>query len=114
MLPPVSEEGRRTYAFQLNPQPGMEEPRHFSLITITWARGGQEAAGLSGVGGPGGGFVDAFAQTHDRAYHVRVSLAELLPNGVLVSRFDVEKTAADLAKLYDTNTSASNWSPHGR
>jgi hypothetical protein len=101
MLPPVSEEGQRTYAFELNTQPGMEKPRHFNLITITWGRGGQAAAALSGVGGPGGGFVDASAQTNDRAFYVRVSLGELLPNSVHVPSFDVEKAAADLAKRYD-------------
>jgi hypothetical protein len=104
MLPPVSEQGQRTYAFQLNAQPGMVEPRHFNLITIAWARGGQAAATLSSVGGPAGGFVDASAQTHDRAFYVRVSLGELLPNSVHVPSFDVEKAAADLAKLYDKHT----------
>jgi hypothetical protein len=104
MLPPVSEPGQRSYAFQLNPQPGMEETRHFHLITITWARGDQPAAALSGVGGPAGGFVDASAQTHDRAYHVRVSLGELLPDSVHIPSFDVEKAAANLAKLYDKHT----------
>jgi hypothetical protein len=104
MLPPVSEDGQRAYAFQLMQQPGMEEPRHFHLITITWARGGQPAAALSSVGGPAGGFVDASAQTHDRAYHVRVSLGELLPDSVHIPSFDVEKAAANLAKLYDKHT----------
>lgn len=101
MLPPVSEGGQRAYTFQFIPQPGMDEARHFNLITVTWARGGPSAAALSGVGGPGGGFVDASAQTHDRAYHVRVSLGESMPNSVHVPSFDVEKAAADLAKRYD-------------
>ena len=106
MLPPVTESGQRTYTFHLNPQPGMDKERHFNLVTITWARGGQlvktpgSVVAPSGVGGPGGGFIDAFAQTNDRAYDVRVSQGMLLPNSVNVPAFDVEKAAANMIRLY--------------
>ena len=106
MLPPVTENGQRTYVFQLVGQPGMDEARHFNLVTITWARGGQfvksrdSATALSGVGGPGGGFVDAFAQTDDGAYDVRVTQGSLLPDSVNVPAFDVAGAAAEMVRLY--------------
>src|SRR5262245_54163694 len=58
MLPPVTENGQRSYTFQLKPQRGMDEARDFNLVTITWARGGQlvKSPGLtaapSGTVGP--------------------------------------------------------------
>jgi hypothetical protein len=112
MLPPVTENGQRSYIFQLNSQPTMDEARHFNLVTITWVRHGQlvkspgVAATPSGVGGPGGGFVDAFAQTDDRAYDVRVSQGMLLPDSVNVPAFDVEKAAADMVRLYEAQRTA--------
>lgn len=109
MLPPVSEKGQRAYAFQLIPQAGMNEARHFNLVTVTWARGGQlvklqASAGPSGVGGPGGGFVDAFAQTDDRAWDVRVTQGMLLPDGVDVPAFDVEKAATEMVRRYNAQS----------
>ena len=105
MLPPVTENGQRTYASQLLGQPGMDEARHFNLVTITWARGGQlvkspdSATALSGVGGPGGGFVDAFARTDDGAYDVRVTQGSLLSDSVNVQAFDVARAAAEMVRL---------------
>ena len=106
VLPPVTEGGRRSCAFQLLAQPGMNPMRHFQLVTVTWARGGQfvaapgACAALSGSAGPGGSFVDACAQTVDRAWDVRVSLGTLLPNSVNVPDFDVAGAAAALVRLY--------------
>lgn len=112
VLPAVTENGQRSYTFQLISQPTMDEARHFNLVTITWARHGQlvkspaMAATPSGVGGPGGGFVDGFAQTNDRTYDVRVSQGMLLPNGVNVPAFDVEKAAAHMVRLYEAQRAA--------
>jgi len=107
--PPVTENGQRSYAFQLLPQSGMDEKRHFGLVTITWARGGSfvkpGAAAPSGVGGPGGGFIDAFAQTADGAYDVRVTQGMLLPAGVELPAFDIRKAAADMVRLYQAQQS---------
>jgi hypothetical protein len=106
MLPPVTENGQRTYTFQLSGQPGMDEARHFNLVTITWARRGQlvkspgSSVAPSGVGGPSGGFVDAFAQTDDGAYDVRVTQGSLLPDTVNLPAFDVAKTASEMVRLY--------------
>jgi len=106
MLPPVTENGQRSYTFQLNAQSGMDETRHFNLVTITWARGGEllQSSGLvaapSGTGGPGGGFVDAFARTDDHAYDVRVSQGSLLPDSVDLPAFDVTRAAANMVRLY--------------
>jgi len=112
MRPPVIEAGQRSYTFQLNSQPTMDEDRHFNLVTITWVRHGhlgktpEASATPSGMGGPGGGFVDAFAQTGDRAYDVRVSQGMLLPDGVNAPAFDVEKAAAHMVRLYEMQTTA--------
>lgn len=107
--PPVTENGQRSYAFQLLPQPGMDEKRHFGLVTITWARGGSfvkpGAAAPSGVGGPGGGFIDAFAQTADGAYDVRVTQGMLLPAGIELPAFDIRKAAAEMVRLYQAQQS---------
>lgn len=110
MQPPVTENGQRTYTFQLAGQPGMDAARHFDIVTITWARGGtfvkSRETAPSGVGGPGGGFIDAYAQTEDGVYDIRVSRGMLLPSGVAVPPVDVEKTAAGLARLYQARRSA--------
>lgn len=112
MLDPVAEEGMRTYAFRLSPQPGMDPARHFNLVTVTWAPAGRfvkspaTAVTTSGSGGPHGGFVDGFAQTADRAYDVRVTQGSLLPDGVEAPAVDVEKTAANMVRLYEVQRSA--------
>jgi hypothetical protein len=106
MLPPVTENAQRAYTFQLVPQAGMNEARHFNLVTIVWARGGTfvKSKGspvvLSSTGGPNGGFIDAVAQTEDHAYDVRVTQGMLLPDSVDPPVFDVEKVAADMIRLY--------------
>lgn len=111
MLPSVTEDGLRTYAFQLNPQPGMDPARHFNLVTVTWAPAGRfvrsaaTSPGLSGSGGPQGGFVDGFAQTADGAYDVRVSTGMLLPDKVEVPAFDVEQAAVNMIRLYQAQKS---------
>lgn len=110
-LAPVTENRQRSYAFQLLPQPGMDEKRHFGLVTITWAPGGSfvkapgAAAAPAGVGGPGGGFVDAFAQTADGAFDVRVTQGMLLPAGVDLPAFDIRKAAAEMVRLYQVQQS---------
>lgn len=111
MLPSVTEDGLRTYAFQLSPQPAMDPARHFNLVTVTWAPAGRfvksagTAVGPSGSGGPHGGFVDGFAQTADGAYDVRVSNGMLLPDKVDVPAFDVEQAAANMVRLYQAQKS---------
>jgi hypothetical protein len=106
VLPPVTDQARRSYAFQLLPQPGMDPVRHFHLITVTWVPAGQlsKAPGICaagvGTGGPGGGFVDACVQTADRAWDVRVTLGSLLPAGVQVPDFDVAAAADGLLRRY--------------
>jgi len=99
----------------------MDEDRHFNLVTITWVRHGhlgktpEASATPSGMGGPGGGFVDAFAQTGDRAYDVRVLQGMLLPDGVNSPTFDVEKAGPHGSALRDANNRhVSDWSYHGR
>lgn len=102
---PASDSGRRSYVFELKAQPGMVANRHFHLITITWARAGtfvgtDGAPRVGSTGGPGGAFVNAVAQTADKAYDVRVSEAMLLPEMVQVPPFDLTKAAAMLARSY--------------
>ncbi len=109
---PSTDDGRRSYVFELKHQAGMTTNRHFHLITITWARAGTFVTSggapriQSSTGGPNGGFVDAAAQTADKAYDVNVSEAMLLPDAVQVPDFDLAKAAAALVQSY--NASAPN------
>ena len=102
----VTENGQRSYAFTLKSQPGMDPSRHFQIITVTWGRPGMLASGsgnsgVSGIGGPNGGFVDKVSTTSDRAYEVRVALGELLPNIVKAPRVDLDTLSQRLVNEYD-------------
>lgn len=110
MHAPVSENGRRSYVFELKAQPGMVADRHFQLITITWARAGTFVGSdgkprLVSTGGPGGAIVDALAQTADKAYDLQVSEAMLLPETVQVPQFDLDRAAATLVQSYGASAS---------
>lgn len=103
MHSPISNQGERTYMFQLIPQSGMNEARHFHFISITWARRGQpiKAPGsVTGVGGPNGAFIDVFFQTEDHLFDVHVSQGVLLPNEIKIPAVDVERIATDMVRRY--------------
>jgi hypothetical protein len=110
----VVENGERSYTFTLKPQPGMDAARHFQIVTVAWARPGAFAntrtggAGVSGTGGPGGGFVEKVAQTPDRAYDVRVALGELLPNTAKTPALDLD---ALVQRLLDEYTKVKSRQP---
>jgi hypothetical protein len=109
MHAPSTDDGRRSYVFELKHQAGMTANRHFHLITVTWARAGTFVTSggapriQSSTGGPNGGFVDAAAQTADKAYDVDVSEAMLLPDAVQTPEFDLAKTAAALVQSYNAS-----------
>jgi hypothetical protein len=90
----ITEGAQRSYTFGLKPQASMDPARHFQIVSVAWARPGAFAsdpsgdAGLSGTGGPNGGFVDQISRTPDGTYDVRVSLGELLPNDVRTAAVD--------------------------
>jgi hypothetical protein len=106
---PSTDDGRRSYVFELTHQAGMTPNRHFHLITITWARAGTFVTSggaprsQSSTGGPNGGFVDAAAQTADKAYDVNVAEGMLLPDAVQVPDFDLAKAAAALVQSYNAS-----------
>ena len=107
MHPPLTENGRRSYVFELQPQPAMTPGRHFQVVTVTWARAGafDAAVGkprLRSTGGPGGSIVDAAVRTQDQAYDVNISLAALLPGTVDASDIDLEKAVLALARRHET------------
>ncbi len=96
----------RSYGFELKTQAGMVTPRHFCLVSVTFAHappagGAASSPTLSGTGGPHGSFVDAAALTADRTYRVQVSQAALLPASVPVPPFDPMKVLAELLRRYE-------------
>ena len=102
---PTTENGRRSYTFELRKQPGMVVNRHFHLITITWAPGDTFGARdgeprIKSTFGPGGGLIDVVAQTADRRFDVQVSEAMLLPDSVQLAPFDSAGVAASLVRSY--------------
>lgn len=105
MQAPSTDNGRRSYTFELKAQPGMKANRHFHLITITWAPAGsfggtKGAPRIKSTFGPGGSIIDAAAQTADGRFDVQVSEAMLLPDTVPVPPFDLTVAAASLARGY--------------
>ena len=78
---PHSEGGHRQYDFELKTQPTMVTNRHFHWISIIWSPATESPGGegatprMSSTGGPGGGFIDAIAQTPDKRYDLRVTSA---------------------------------------
>jgi hypothetical protein len=107
----VTEGGQRSYTFGLKSQPTMDPARHFQIVSVAWARPGTFAsdpsgdAGLSGTGGPNGGFVDQISRTPDGTYDVRVSLGELLPNDVRTAAVDPATVTRRLLDAYSKATS---------
>ena len=51
-------------------------------------------------GGPNGSFVEKVAQTPDRAYDVRVTLGELLPNTAKTATLDLDTLTQRLLDEY--------------
>lgn len=105
MQAPATDNGRRSYTFELKAQPGMNANRHFHLITITWAPAGSfvgadGAPQVKSTGGPGGSIIDAVAQTADRRFDIQVSEAMLLPESVQVPPFDPGVAASVLVRNY--------------
>lgn len=101
--PAVTEQRRRGYSIALKTQSGMETPRHFQLITITWTRiptSGQPDWGLTGTGGPGGGFIEKTVHTADGRYVIRIVMGELLPGSARTAEMDAERMAASLLDAY--------------
>jgi hypothetical protein len=110
--PPLTEDGRRSYSFELLPQPGMVPSRHYHLITFTVARAGtfirqpSPEPTVSGTGGPNGGLVDASVQTADGAYDLSVSEAMLLPDSVQPPEFRVTAALRELRQRYERGETA--------
>lgn len=103
--PPQTLEGRRTYAFELRQQTGMTPGRHFQLINVTWSRADERnvpggAPNAASTGGPGGSITEAAAQTMDRCFDLRVSMAMLLPNAADAPDIDPEQIAQSLIRAY--------------
>jgi len=106
MHPPLTENGRRSYVFELRPQPAMTPGRHFQVVTVTWARASafDTVVGkprLRSTGGPGGSIVDAAVRTEDQAYDVNISLAALLPGTIDPPSIDLEKAVLALARRHE-------------
>jgi hypothetical protein len=107
----ITEGAQRSYTFGLEPQASMDPARHFQIVSVAWARPGAFAsdrsgdAGLSGTGGPDGGFVDQISRTPDGTYDVRVSLGELLPNDVRTAAVDPATVTRRLLDAYSKATS---------
>jgi hypothetical protein len=102
----VTENGQRSYTFALKSQPTMDPSRHFQIITVTWGRprsspdAGVTGSGVSGTGGPGGGFVEKTVRTSDGTYEVRVALGELLPNTAKTAAVDLDTLTQRLLNKY--------------
>jgi hypothetical protein len=111
VLPATTTGRQRGYGFSLKRQPGMDESRHFHIITVTLTRNETSATSseqpekLASIGGPNGSFIDAHAQTADHTYDVRVTLGSLLPTSVNVQNVDIADIANRVARLYDTRHS---------
>jgi hypothetical protein len=103
----VTENAQRSYTFALKSQPTMDPSRHFQIITVTWGRPGTSpdagaiGSGVSGTGGPGGGFVEKTVRTSDGTYEVRVALGELLPKTAKTAAVDLDTLAQRLLNEYN-------------
>lgn len=109
LLPPSGSADERSYVFQFIPVKGMNASRHFLLLTITWTKATSPKDAqpvLLGVGGPGGGFVDAVAQTDDHIWNLRVSLGSLMPAGVEAPEIAPVQIASELLRIYQSNFTA--------
>src|SRR5690606_39859755 len=68
---PSTENGLRSAAFLLRPQPGMIEARHSYVVTFTFACSGtfvnpaEPDPVMANTGGPNGSFTSLSARTHD-------------------------------------------------
>jgi hypothetical protein len=104
---PTTEGDARTYEFELKPQPGMVQPRHFFLVLISFthapsSKASANAPSLSSTAGPNGSFVEASATTADNVYQVRVSQAMLLPDSVQILSFDPMGVLTNVLHRYET------------
>jgi hypothetical protein len=99
-------QGDRVYGFMLKPQPGMQENRHFHIITVAVARVDERAAPPSArqTFGPNGGLWDVIVRTADGRYDIRLSEGMLLPDSVHLPRFDLARTAQALSSRYSELT----------
>jgi hypothetical protein len=116
MTPPeTGNDGRYGYSFYLAKQPGMNETRHYSVLSIIWGPAGtKELSGkLSGAAGPGGAFNEFVARTHDGLYDVRVIWSMLLPNTVYVD-IDVHDLADKMVQRYRHYVRETNQSSKGK
>jgi hypothetical protein len=106
----ITENGQRSYTFALKSQPAMDPSRHFQIITATWGRPGtfqngrSSGSGVSGTGGPGGGFVEKTVQTFDRTYEVHVAVGELLPTTAKTATVDLDALTRRLLNEYNRAT----------
>lgn len=112
--PGSTEQGVRNYVFELKQQPGMEPPRHYDVIVVSFAPPGRfiEVAAsepkLSNTAGPNGSVIEAALRTSDGRFDVRVSEAALLPNTVELTTFDVAGAAQALARSYERQVAQLN------
>ena len=103
---PVMENDQRSYTFVLKPQPGMDPPRHFQTISVTWARAqtfltsDSTSSDLSSTGGPNGSVIEKSVQTADRMYDIRLTQGELLPNTAKTAAIDIEALARRILDTY--------------
>ncbi|MBC7928722.1 MAG: hypothetical protein H7039_24015 [Bryobacteraceae bacterium] len=102
LITPATDGHQRSYSFALKQQVGMEVPRHFQLLTITWLHPAhaKSAPATSSTGGPNGGFVEKIVHTPDGAYEIRITLGELLPETVRTATVDFDQIGKRLLDAY--------------
>jgi hypothetical protein len=101
-LPVQTVRGDRLYGFELQPQPGMQQNRHFHIVSVAVSRVGAHAdAGLEGLSfGPNGGFWEKVVRTADGRYDIRMAEGMLLPDSVKVPEFDLGRAAQAISGRY--------------
>lgn len=99
----VTDSSQHNYSFTLKQQVGMEVPRHFQLITITWlhpSTNAKSGPAMSSTGGPNGSFVEKTIQTADGAYEIRITRGELLPESTRTATVDLDEIGKRLLDAY--------------
>ena len=116
MDPPEMVRGRRVYGFSLITQPGMNEHRHYSVVSVAWAPARAETrlgSFIHGVG-PGGANFGFVARTHDGLYDVEVGWGNLLPITVDTPNINTDQLAEDMVQRYERYVQKSNNSLKGQ
>jgi hypothetical protein len=110
--PPEMVRGQRVYGFSLMMQPGMNEHRHYSVVSVAWEPARTETKpGMFIDGfGPGGGSGGFVARTHDGLYDVRVGWGNLLPEAVTMPNVETRQLAEEMVRRYERYVQKSNHS----